>query len=329
MHVLLAAIAATWAGAAVAQAATSAPSVLLVDDDESDNNNNAPSANPSPSDTFYRRMLAELGRSYDTFVVPRYADGPPLEQLKRYALVVWYTGASYGGNRDNTSVMSLKDEEALRQYVSGGGAAVVISPGYLNNALGAGGAASWEKKESPFLQQVLGIKGGRALVQRQKGATVSATAGGSFTVADSRAPETQFSALNPQSAQVVFTAPLDPDGKGARAVPVAVANAVGSGHVVYAGFTVEAVTTNPQGAFGALVAAAGASGAPGGAAQSSGIPRLARTDTLSVTGAPAAVAVMGQPRQARTETLSVTGVPTAFQPRAARTDTLSVTGVAK
>ncbi len=348
-----------WSGAAVhAQAAAPAPAkagpttsrpalldpatpavakVLLVDDDDSDNNSNPASSALSASDSFYRGMLKAQSLAFDTVVVPRYADGPTAEKLKGYSLIVWYTGAAYGGNRDNTAVISLKDEVTLRSYLADtGGTVLLFSPGYLNNALGAGGTALWAKKESPFLQQVLGIKGGRGLLQRFKEGTVNAANGTSYVVAKSPTVEIQFSAANPDTATTLYTATLDPDGKGPQSVAVATRQAVGAGHFVYVGFTFENIAIGAGAAFAQILSAAGVSGgaAPSAVAAAGApfSPRHARTQKLTVTGSglltagPAFV-----PRRARTGSLLVSGTGNLadgppFVPRRARTAGLTVTG---
>jgi hypothetical protein len=237
--------------------------VLLIDDDESDNNSNPASAKLSASDKFYRQLLQGQGFAFDTVIVPKYADGPSLDKLKRYQLIIWYTGASYGGNPDNTAVISLKDEQTLSDYLhETGGSVILFSPGYLNNALGAGGAALWEpaagaapreragrpalteQNHSTFLQQVVGIRGGRGLLQRFTDGTVDAAGGGTYAVTKNPTVETQFSVANPLSAQALYTTKLDPDGKGVRPVAVATSNGVGAGHFVYVGFTFENVGQN-------------------------------------------------------------------------------------
>ncbi len=306
------------ATAAVATGAA-AHKVLLVDDDDSDNNSNAASGKLSPSDAFYRQALADSGVGMDTFVVRRYEDGPPIERLKGYDAVVWYTGGSYGGNANNTAVISLKDEETLRQYVSAGGKAVVVSPGYLNNALGAGGVALWDKKDSKFLQEVLGIKGGRGLLQRFKAGSVTGNDGKSLSVAAGTAPlETQFSALNPETAQVLYSAQLDPDGKGTRTVPVASLEQVGAGQFAYVGFTLEAAD-QPAGKTALLALALGGSNPSGREAAGTptalaspaqpSLPRTLRTTALVVTGvAMLSAARTALPLSVASATLAVSGV---------------------
>ncbi len=238
-------------------ATAAAASVLLVDDDASDNNNIPGDTRLSTSDQFFRQLLQDRNLSFESFIVPRYESGPGINTLRHYRLVIWYTADSYGGNRDNSAVISLEDEQSLRQYLATGGSVILISPGYLNNALGAGGEAGWEKATWPFLTEVLGLQGGRGLLQRFKAADVTASDGTRFEVAGNRGPETQFSALNPATATPLFTADLAPDAKGSRPVAVAAVNSVGGGRMVYVGFTFENIATNHADAFDRLLLAAG------------------------------------------------------------------------
>jgi hypothetical protein len=315
--------------------------ILLVDDDESDNNNIAGDVRLSASDLFYRNLLTSLLLPYDVVVVGRYAHGPALEKLRNYRLIVWYTGASYGGNRDNSAVISVKDEETLRRYLAeASGSVIVISPGYLSNVLGAGGAALWTRKESAFLQEVMGVRGGRGLLQRSKDATVVSADGATFGVSRKQAVEAQFSALNPNTAQTVFSALLDPDGNGPRNVAVATSQAVGAGRMVYVGFTLENLTADAESAFRKLLLAGGYSPAivPTKSVQPSAGGNLStvrnvRTNELMVTGIGQLVlGSLFSPRNVRTDALVVTGIGQLvlganFAPRNVRTDALTVTGI--
>ena len=78
--------------------------------------------------------------------VKPYASGPDIERLSKFSLVLWYTGANYGGNPDNTAVLSIEDEKTVRRYLDEvGGAVVLFSPGYVSKVLGAG--STWEKAQ--------------------------------------------------------------------------------------------------------------------------------------------------------------------------------------
>ena len=229
-------------------------SVLLVDDDESDNNNYPGDTRLSASDSFYRNLLKSQGRAFNAIMVPRYKSGPDIAALRPYSLVVWYTGASYGGNPDNTAVISLDDEKAIQQYLTEtGGTLILISPGYMSNALGANVDSHWGNMTSEFLTKVMGIKGGRGLLGRFDAGQVTSAGGTTFPVTKNPAVETQFSALNPDSATPIFTSPLNPDGKGAQPTAVAIRHAVGKGTLVYVGFTLENVSPSGSLAFDTLL----------------------------------------------------------------------------
>ena len=224
-------------------AAAAPPRILLVDDDWSDNNYNPADSRRSPSDLVFRRLVSEAAGG-DTGavaieIVRTNANGPDIERLRTFSLVVWYTGASYGGNADNTSVLSIVDEKTVRRYLEEtGGTVILVSPGYVSKVLGAG--SSWEKASWPFLNEVLGLRGGKGLAQRFQPGTVTASDGTPFTVGKgSGAVETQFSAVNPDGATVVFTSALAASEIGEQPAPVATAAAYGGGRIVYVGFTFE------------------------------------------------------------------------------------------
>lgn len=79
--------------------------VLLVDDDGGDF-----------YETYYRDALRSLGVGCDLSHVPSDQDGPDAETLKRYRLVVWFTGDTY------RNTLTARDQDNLRSYLDGGGA---------------------------------------------------------------------------------------------------------------------------------------------------------------------------------------------------------------
>jgi len=101
--------------------------ILVVDDDESHNNNIAGDTRVTVSDQFFLDRVREATggdrAAWSVEYVRSAADGPTLERLQRFNLILWYTGASYGGNPDNTAVLSIRDEKTVRQYLeqTGGG----------------------------------------------------------------------------------------------------------------------------------------------------------------------------------------------------------------
>ena len=217
--------------------------ILLVDDDWSDNNNNPSDSRRSPSDLAFRRLVSDaVGRDTGAMaidVVRLYANGPDIDRLRQFSLVIWYTGASYGGNADNAAVLSITDEKTVRRYLEEtGGTVILVSPGYVSKVLGAN--STWEKATWPFLNEVLGIKGGKGLAQRFQPGTVMTPDGAKFTVGKGNATvETQFSAVNPEGATVVFTSALATRDIGDQPAPVATVSSFGRGRIVYVGFTFE------------------------------------------------------------------------------------------
>ncbi len=221
--------------------------ILLVDDDRSDNNNNPADSRRTPSDLIYHQLVVDaLGRDSSAMAIERvrpYGNGPDLERLRTFDVIVWYTGSNYGGNADNAAVLSIVDEKTVRRYLEEtGGTVILVSPGYVSKVLGAN--STWEKASWPFLNEVLGIKGGKGLAQRFQPGTVVTPDGTKFTVGKGApAVESQFSAVNPDGATVVFTAALYARDIGDQPVPVATVANFGRGRIVYVGFTFENLAT--------------------------------------------------------------------------------------
>ncbi|MEK7207509.1 MAG: hypothetical protein AAB134_06480 [Pseudomonadota bacterium] len=223
-------------------AATGSLRILLVDDDASDNNNIPGDTRKSVSDTVFRKLVSDAvggdAASWAAETVKTNANGPSIDKLRKYSRIIWYTGSSYGGNPDNTSVLSIEDEKTVRRYLEEtGGAVVLISPGYASKVLEQG--STWEESSWPFLKEVLGIRGGHGLAQRFQPGTVTTTQGTKYQVGKGGAVESQFSAVNPGGANVVFTAELDGMKSTGQPTPVATAYSYGRGRIIYVGFTFE------------------------------------------------------------------------------------------
>jgi hypothetical protein len=278
--------------------------ILLVDDDWSANNNPASKARPSASDEIFRGLVtAAVGgdaSAWSAEIVQTNKHGPDFERLRDFNVIVWYTGASYGGNADNVAVLSAEDEKTVRRYLQEtGGAFILFSPGYVSN-LGYG--VTWTSSAHPFLKEVAGINGFAGLVQRFAAGTVNATDGSSFNVQPKGAAETQFSAVNPDGAAVVFTSSLNPVKTAAEPVPVVVAHPFAGGRFVYVGFTFENIAEGERAkAFDLLLAAA--TGSKGTAPSTVGGPALPAGPTPvaklpvqpTATLAPPTVQVSGTP----------------------------------
>lgn len=233
--------------------------ILLVDDDASSNNAGGDTGAAQRSDGIFRDLVAKaVGGSADAWsveVVKNRDNGPAFERLRGFNVVLWYTGASYGANNDT---IGREDEKTLRRYLEEtGGAVILVSPGYLNNLVYG---QSWEAAEHPFLKEVLAVNGCYGLVQRATRGTVRAHNGTEFPIEHPGAAETQFSVVNPDGAALVFTSPLETTYAKAEAgggLPVAVANAYGTGRIVYLGFTFENIPAQDRArAFALLLEAA-------------------------------------------------------------------------
>ncbi len=276
--------------------------ILLVDDDLSDNNHYPGDSRLSPSDRIFRQLVADaVGRDANAWsveAVKPYGNGPGLERMRPFSLIVWYTGASYGGNPDNTAVLSIEDEKTVRRYLEEtGGAVILVSPGYLGKVLspnGTGDTAVW-----PFLSEVLGVRGGVGLAQRFEPGVVKASDGAAFKVGKgSAAIESQFSTITPEGAAVVFTTLLNAAKKGEGPAAVATVNPYGRGRIVYVGFTLENLAdADLAPAFQTLIAASSAQKSimsvtrPAGPVKKTVAPMDVGPVTVTVTGTPSTAIV--------------------------------------
>ncbi len=248
--------------------------ILLIDDDASPNNDAAPREGKlSRSDEVFRALVAQAvgddPGAWEVEVVGTLKPGPSLERLRAFNLVVWYTGGSYGGAPDNTSVLSLDDEKAVRSYLEGGGSVVLVSPGYLS-VVGYG--TTWESTRHPFAKEVMGLLGFRGLAKRFSGGVVQSAGGRSYPVEKGNAPDTQFTAINPDRATPLFTSALGSPKTSPGAVAVATSHRYGTGAFVYVGFTLENLPGDVRAAaFDEVLQAAGAGA-------SSSAPAIATVD---------------------------------------------------
>ncbi|MBL9211450.1 MAG: hypothetical protein JNL92_13355 [Opitutaceae bacterium] len=246
--------------------------ILLVDDDESSNNVGGNTGAVQSSDEVFRALVAAaVGGKADAWaadVVKSRANGPGIERLRGFNVVIWYTGASYGSGNDT---LGREDEKTLRRYLEEvGGSVILISPGYVNNLVYG---QSWTAAEHPFLKEVLAVNGCYGLAQRGAPGTVKAHDGAQYAVEHpGAAGGAVFSVVNPDGAAIVFTSPLrtsyvNQEGE----LPVAVANAYGQGRAVYASFPLENIPEKERTkAFATLLEAAVGKGRATGPAPSAG-----------------------------------------------------------
>jgi hypothetical protein len=106
--------------------------VLLVDDDDND---------PDIRD-YYTTGLENLGILYDIWDTDNSDNEPPIETLRDYGLVIWFTGAEWGGYAGP----GPDGETALATYLDEGGVLWVSSQDYL-----------YDRGLTPFLNTYLGV----------------------------------------------------------------------------------------------------------------------------------------------------------------------------
>ncbi len=291
--------------------------ILLVDDDFSDNNHYPGDKRLSLSDQVFRKLAADAvggdAVAWAVEAVKPYESGPGIDRLRKYSLILWYTGASYGGNPDNTAVLGIEDEKTVRRYLEEvGGVVVLFSPGYASKVLGADG--TWEKTKWPFLTEVLGVAGGQGLAQRFVAGTVKSADGAQFSVGKGSAVETQFSIVNPDRAAVLFTTTLA-NVKGEAGTPVATIHPYGRGRIVYVGFTFENLApAELTPAFSHLLTATGLSPKPAAIAQPARPTQRATAEagpvTVQVKGTPTTAEVSWTLPAATNQTIVVPGTAT-------------------
>ena len=107
--------------------------ILLVDDDDND---------PDVR-SYYETALTELGHSYDVWDTGGSDNEPTLADLSCHEMVIWFTGASWGGYAGP----GAEGEEALSDYIDGGGKLFITSQDY-----------HFDKGLTPFMQNYLGVE---------------------------------------------------------------------------------------------------------------------------------------------------------------------------
>ncbi len=88
----------------------------------------------------YQAALDSNGYSYTYYEVAYpWSDGPNLQTMQQYQLILWFAGESYGNES-----LSETDQENLAEYLDGGGALLLSAADYL------GGEDPWNKGEWEF-----------------------------------------------------------------------------------------------------------------------------------------------------------------------------------
>ena len=105
--------------------------ILLVDDDD-----NEPDVRP-----YYETALSTLGYSYEVWDTAESDNEPGAADLSPYEMVIWFTGALYGG----PAGPGAAGESALAAYLNSGGKLFITSQDY-----------HYDKGFTPFMQNYLG-----------------------------------------------------------------------------------------------------------------------------------------------------------------------------
>lgn len=212
---------------------------LLVDDDLSPNNLGTPFVPVSAEDTFFPQALG--GTAFDHFHLIAPWDGgvrSPLsvEQLKPYARIVWYTGASYGP----TVNLTAADQGALSDWLDLGAKNLLLSSqNYVRDH-----GQPWKGSVNPFYRSCIGgdggvwVRGGPRVVT---GVAGQPTSGLVLTVQDGGPINNDFGLVSLRAGtEALFTVVADPDDAGLRDVAVATRRTnvgdAGTSVCVYVGF---------------------------------------------------------------------------------------------
>ncbi len=99
-------------------------SILLVDDD-----NNTPDVAP-----YFTEALTVMGYNYTIFDVGGgTGNGPTAAEMSAYDVVIWFSGAQYGGDKAAAAGPNSWDEGQLATYLDGGGSLFLSSQDYFDD----------------------------------------------------------------------------------------------------------------------------------------------------------------------------------------------------
>lgn len=117
---------------------TQLPDVLLVDDDNS-LNNGGPYSEMSVEEpsvkTHYSDALESVGQRFNKYVVPTGKDGPTVDVMSAYDIVLWVTGY-VGTDSKNEKTLTTTDKMMIKDYMDSGGRVWLIGSSILKNLYG-------------------------------------------------------------------------------------------------------------------------------------------------------------------------------------------------
>ncbi|MED6305381.1 MAG: CARDB domain-containing protein, partial [Candidatus Thermoplasmatota archaeon] len=97
------------------------PPILFVDDDDSENNGGF----SLETDPYYTNALENLSIGYDTFRVRSSEDGPDIDTLSEYVMIIWACGSDYASG-DTDVTFTDNDKTNVADYLDNGGNMWVI-----------------------------------------------------------------------------------------------------------------------------------------------------------------------------------------------------------
>ena len=125
------------------------PPILLLDDDNSDNNGGY----KFETDSYYVNALENLTNpvGYDLLRVPTGEDGPSLNTLNKYSMIIWVCGYDYTSGDDIT--FTENDKKNVSEYLDAGGSMWIVGQDILYDFDSLDG----EREEGDFEYDYLGV----------------------------------------------------------------------------------------------------------------------------------------------------------------------------
>lgn len=121
------------------------PKILLVNDSRRSGGEMGPMYESDPF-AVYKGLLETAGYTYETFeTADETFDGPPIEQLNQYNVIVWFSGTAMAVN--NSKLLTDVDQANLTRYLTDGGHLMLTGQDLIDQSL-----------NSKFVLDVLGIK---------------------------------------------------------------------------------------------------------------------------------------------------------------------------
>ena len=97
------------------------PPILFVDDDDSENNGGF----SLETDPYYTNSLENISIGYDTIRVGSSEDGPDIDTLSEYTMIIWACGSDYASG-DTDVTFTDNDKTNVADYLNDGGSMWVI-----------------------------------------------------------------------------------------------------------------------------------------------------------------------------------------------------------